>query len=155
MTIQDVEISYVKIQTTKTNGRVTGLEGSIHVLETDETKHIINCPLKVDLAKLDKKLDEKKDDTERQFKELNIDLREYRFFKKYPKIAIGVLAFTCVIMVAGTYFTIKKLDIQGKDIKANGIVNKHSNDMLKADSVRLENIDKDTKSTDSLLFLTK
>jgi hypothetical protein len=152
MTTQDVELAYVKAQTTKTNGRVTELEKTVHLVELDENKHILNCPQKEVLERIDKKIDEKKADTEAQFKELNVDLREYRFFKKYPKIAIGVFAFASLVMVIGTYITIKKLDLQGKDIKDNNIVSKRTNSILEGDSVRIQLINTNTKNIDSLLI---
>jgi hypothetical protein len=151
MTAQDVTLARIEAQTMKTNGRVTTLEQTITNVQLDETNHILNCPQKEVLERIDKKIDDKKADTEKKLEELNVDLREYRFFKKYPKIAIGVLAFTCVIMVLGTYATIKKLDIQTNSIKANGVIGVSSNLLLKATTLEMNKDQNNAPLIDSLI----
>lgn len=65
-TIVKSELSKIKDQTIKTNGRVTELE-------KNELHHPINCPIRVRVEDIDK------------------DLTEYRMIKRYPKLALFVL----------------------------------------------------------------
>lgn len=69
------KLDRIEQQTTKTNGRVT-------ILEDKELKHIIECPV------------------QKQVDEMKEDLFEYRIFKKYPKIAAGVMIIVGLSAVA-------------------------------------------------------
>lgn len=75
----------VEEQTKKTNGRVNNHEDEINDLKTADATHILNCP------------------NVKEIQKINDDLNEYRLFKKYPKIAIGILALSCIIFIGGTY----------------------------------------------------
>jgi hypothetical protein len=102
----------IEKQVTLTNSRVTHAEDDIREIEKDinllkdaNRDHIVACPQADIIQKIANDLIEKKQDTEDKLHNLDVDLREYRIFKKYPKIAIGVLAFTCITMIAGGYIT--------------------------------------------------
>lgn len=148
---QDVTSARIEAQTSKTNGRVTTLEGHIHTIELDETKHVLNCPQTERLQIIDSKIDIEKAEINARLKELDVDLREYRMLKKYPKVAIGILVFCCLIFVAGTYTTLTKLSSQNKQIDANNSLMLDNNALLKADSVSFEALKKNSKKLDSLL----
>ena len=70
------KLDAIEKQTTATNGRVGVLEGK-------ESTRYINCPIKP------------------EFEKLNEDLTEYRMLKKYPKLAIGIIAVTVLIFLYG------------------------------------------------------
>jgi hypothetical protein len=152
MTTQDVTLARIELQTTKTNGRVTSLEGVINDVKLDEKEHVINCPVKEELVLIDKKLDLKKADTDKKLEELNVDLREYRFFKKYPKIAIGVLTVTCVTLVLGTWITLQKIGVTtiSTNTKAQNIENTLK-DNTKEIKTNDSAVSKDLQTIDSLL----
>lgn len=94
----DNELKDIKIQTTKTNGRVTELEKI-------DGKHFIDCPNVEIIAN-------NKEEIDKKLKELDVDLREYRFFKKYPKIAIGIVVISCIALFIGGYIAWNKFSIQ-------------------------------------------
>lgn len=83
-------------QTTQTNGRVNDLEKVVGGLEADLLKHPLECTLK------DK------------FEKFEEDQLEYRFFKKYPKTAITLLA----IAVLGIALGFGSLHIGQKNLKS-------------------------------------
>jgi hypothetical protein len=62
----------IKIQTTKTNGRVT-------ILEKDFLTHLVNC------------------NPAKEITEIKKDLEEYKMIKKYPKVFIGMIVILVVI----------------------------------------------------------
>lgn len=78
-----IELSAIKEQTTKTNSRVTHLEN-----QRDEyVKTRVDTQM---LGEVSKKVDK-----------INSDLLEYRFFKKYPKILVGVIVVMVIGMLVG------------------------------------------------------
>jgi len=86
--ITDV-LSRIEKQTTKTNSKVTNNEGRIHQLELDDRNHLLNCPQK---DKIDK---------------INKDLETLRVFEKYPKI------FVVGIVVIGIFTVLSGLSMAG------------------------------------------
>lgn len=86
----DGRLEKVEIQTTKTNGRVSDLEKKTNNIELKEATHILSCP---NIEKINK---------------INEDLSEYRFFKKYPKIAVGIIIVTCISLFMGGYIAWSK-----------------------------------------------
>lgn len=74
----DEKLERIENQTVKTNGRVTELEKK-------ELIHLAECPAMPEIQAI-------KD-----------DLAEYRFFKKYPKIAIGIV-FVLIMSFGITIF---------------------------------------------------
>jgi hypothetical protein len=80
-----IELKQIKEQVTKTNNRVTHLEENVAAIPAREIKHVIDCP---NIKKID---------------DINVDLREYRMFKKYPKIAIGVIIGACLFIIFTTF----------------------------------------------------
>jgi hypothetical protein len=82
------ELTYIKEQTTKTNSRVSHLEDDIVSLKLADVNHVVNCPI-------NPKVDQIKD-----------DLEEYRVMKKYPRLAIILIAvFVCATIFS--YFEIR------------------------------------------------
>jgi len=74
------KLDAIEKQTTRTNGRVTELE-------TKESTHVVNCPVAAKVERIDG------------------ELIEYRMFKKYPKLGIGIVA----VLVLGLFFTFYKV----------------------------------------------
>ena len=83
---ENVEDRLVRIeaQTIKTNGRVSELEHK-------ELTHIQNCPMS---PKIDK---------------INEELAEYKMFKKYPKIALALIAGAVLLFLITTFESIEKV----------------------------------------------
>ena len=83
---ENVEDRLVRIeaQTTKTNGRVTSLEHK-------ELTHIQNCPMSPKIEKI------------------NEELAEYKMFKKYPKIALALIAGAVLLFLITTFESIEKV----------------------------------------------
>ncbi len=79
----------IEIQTTKTNGRVTLLENTVE-------HHPIHCDVKPVVEKIQE------------------DLAEYRFFKKYPKVFIGILLVTMLSIGFALYETYTKVSSNSK-----------------------------------------
>lgn len=77
-------ITEIKAQTTKTNGRVTELEKK-------ELTHIQSCPVAPKVEKI------------------NEELAEYKMFKKYPKIGIAIIAAAVLIFIITTFESIEKV----------------------------------------------
>ncbi|MCK9429727.1 MAG: hypothetical protein M0R17_06950 [Candidatus Omnitrophica bacterium] len=118
----------IEKQVILTNSRVTHAEDDIREIEKDinllkdaNRDHIVACPQADNIQKIADDLIEKKGDTEKKLRDINIDLIEYRMFKKYPKIAIGVLAFTCITTVIGAYITYHQVRITTTNIDNNSI----------------------------------
>jgi len=88
---QDSCLEEIEAQTKKTNGRVTDLEKA-------GIQHIITCPQIEKIKELDKKIDEKKGDTEEKIALIHEDLSEYKMVKKYPKIGLAVIIISCVVL---------------------------------------------------------
>jgi DNA integrity scanning protein DisA with diadenylate cyclase activity len=83
--VLNLQLSQIKEQTTKTNNRVTHIEEDIVDLQEKGLTHIIECPNTKDI------------------KDLNVDLREYRMLKKYPKIAIGIIVVASIMILLTTF----------------------------------------------------
>jgi hypothetical protein len=81
----------IKVQTTKTNSRVTHLEQRVVELDEQLIQHPINC---TQAQKIDKIKD---------------DLEEYRVFKKYPKIGLVIIAIFTILLVIGAYGTFQTI----------------------------------------------
>ena len=86
------QLSSIEIQTTRTNGRVTELESKVDKVEKDIITHPINC------------------NQVGEIKKIREDLEEYRFFKKYPKVFIGIILVAAVITWYGFRQLNKKTD---------------------------------------------
>jgi hypothetical protein len=71
----------IKEQTTKTNGRVTDLESQIGALDKAFAIHPVNC------------------NSANEIKDIKKDLEEYRMIKKYPKLALIIIAFFIVTTI--------------------------------------------------------
>lgn len=84
----------IEAQTKKTNGRVTKLEEVTNILILKDATHQINCPQASRLKAIEEEVENYKN-------RINADLQEYNFFKKYPKIAIGAIAITVVVLLFG------------------------------------------------------
>ena len=80
------KLAAIEKQTTKTNNRVSKLEEK-------ESTHIINCPVAPKVEQIDK------------------DLSEYRMIKKYPKVFIGIIAFSVIVFIYGFRRIIQKQDV--------------------------------------------
>ena len=83
---ENVEDRLVRIeaQTIKTNGRVSELEHR-------ELTHIQNCPMSPKIEKI------------------NEELAEYKMFKKYPKIALALIAGAVLLFLITTFESIEKV----------------------------------------------
>ena len=83
---ENVEDRLVRIeaQTIKTNGRVSELEHR-------ELTHIQNCPMSPKIEKI------------------NEELGEYKMFKKYPKIALALIAGAVLLFLITTFESIEKV----------------------------------------------
>lgn len=78
------DIAEIKVQTTKTNGRVTELEHK-------ELTHIQLCPQTEKIEKI------------------NEELAEYKMFKKYPKIGLAIIAAAVIMFLITTFESIDKV----------------------------------------------
>lgn len=103
MSNYSVELKFKTVQTTlnsieeqvkKTNGRVTKLEEVTQSLILKDATHLLNCPQGNRIKEIENEIENYKT-------KMNTDLEEYNFFKRYPKIAIGTIAFLVVIMLLG------------------------------------------------------
>ena len=84
-TIHDT-LTRIEAQTVKTNGRVAELE-------TEMLTHPMNCS------------------SAKKVEKMSEDLEEYRIVKKYPKIAIYIIAFFVITAIFGAY---NFIDIKNK-----------------------------------------
>lgn len=91
----------IEKQTTLTNGRVTELESKVDVVEKDLLTHPIRCT------------------QVREITEIKRDLEEYRFFKKYPRVFIGIILVAALVAWYGFRQLNKKIDKQGIPIVTN------------------------------------
>lgn len=94
-------LSFIKEQTTKTNGRVTKTEDDIKKLNILDSQHIANCPRVKDIEKLENKIQVMDDN--------NLIVK---IWNKYPK-QLALLVIVGVIITLGTLgytlYTIKTL----------------------------------------------
>ena len=95
------QLSSIEVQTLKTNGRVSVLENKVDEVEKDLLTHPIKCTQVKEIAEIKK------------------DLEEYRFFKKYPKVFIGIIIVCAVIAWMGFRQLNNKIDKQGIPIVTN------------------------------------
>jgi len=87
------KLDYIKEQTTKTNSRVSDVEGRVSEVEDEVIKHPTNCP---QVAKIEG---------------INKDLEVYRVIKKYPKLVlvlIAIFVIGIIISAVGTFETFSK-----------------------------------------------
>ena len=82
-------------QVKKTNGKVLKLEGTVYNLQLSDAMKSISCPQHLTRMK------EIEEEVETFKTKINADLEEYNFFRKYPKIAIGVIAVAVVVLLLG------------------------------------------------------
>jgi len=80
-----IELAAIKEQTTKTNNRVTHLE--------DQRDEYLKTRVSTDML----------EDVDRKVGEIQEDLLEYRFFKKYPKIFVGTILVMAIVMLTGFF----------------------------------------------------
>lgn len=86
------QLNNIEKQTTRTNGRVNKLEESVIELQLSNAKHVYNCPQNNRFDKLEKALEDYKTEN-------NKNLTEYSFVKKYPKISIGIIVVSVLIIL--------------------------------------------------------
>jgi len=110
LTIDD-RLFKIETQTTKTNGSVRDNEKRIVELEKADIEHIVRCPAIP------------------QIQEINDQLAEYKMFKKYPKIGIGVLLIALIIVAMSGLELFNKLKVT-KQLVENQILLKSNNDIL-------------------------
>lgn len=91
------QLSSIEIQTTKTNGRVCVLENKVDQVEKDLLTHPMTCNQATEI------------------KEMKKDLEEYRFFKKYPKVFIGIILVAALI----TWYGFRQLNNKTNQIMSN------------------------------------
>ena len=78
-------LNVIKEQTIKTNNRVSHLEDTVVDLRIKEVEHVKNCPVAPDV------------------KQIKDDLLEYKFFKTYPKLLIGLIAVIVIVIIFNIY----------------------------------------------------
>jgi len=74
-------LTRIEAQTTKTNGRVTELEETVHNLELQDKDHVLSCPHGTRIGEIDR------------------DLEEYRMAKRYPKFTAGAIVMVGIGVV--------------------------------------------------------
>ena len=89
-------LSAIKEQTTKTNSRVSRLEDAVIDLKLADSKHVLNCPVVPDVANMKKSIQETKENMDKE-------LLEYRFFKKYPKVIVFIIAVIAGVVMYRTF----------------------------------------------------
>ena len=96
----DKQLASILVQVNKTNGRVTDLEKDVKKLELSDITHIMTCPQAKAIAELKAQVDQNRND-------INKDLVEYSFIKKYPKISLLLVSVLTFILLFSTveYFT--------------------------------------------------
>lgn len=100
-TVVNSELRQIKEQTIKTNSRVNHLEDDVKALQKDAYVHIAECPAIEKINKIDE------------------ELMEYKVFKKYPKLTIGVLAIACLLFLISTLTTINRVALNTSSVQAN------------------------------------
>lgn len=80
----ELQLAHIVEQTTKTNGRVTKLEGQVDVLENRNMSHILNCPVKKEFEDFKLKTDN--------------DYLLLRVMNKYPK-ASGIIVIILLMLI--------------------------------------------------------
>lgn len=114
----NAELKQIKNQVTLTNSRVTHLEENVVSLKLKEVSHFTDCP---NVLKIEN---------------IGNELIEYRIFKKYPKIAIGMLAITCFIVIATTMITIEKFKVSATTMQQSSLQNMHQIEKLDSILIR-------------------
>jgi len=87
--INNIKFDSIIKQTTKTNDRVGHLEECVQDLKIKEVEHVQNCPAMPKIT------------------EIQADLLEYRFFKKYPKLAVMLIVMFVIMAGFTVYRAIK------------------------------------------------
>lgn len=100
-------LSRVEEQTKKTNGSVAAITARVIDLEKKDIMHLITCPQTAVIAEM-------KEDLLKKEKDLSDDLQEYHLLKKYPKIGLGIVIVTCILLAIGVYYSYSSL---AKDVK--------------------------------------
>jgi len=100
-TVVNSELRQIKSQTTLTNSRVNHLEDDVRELRISTNEHAIECPAMEKIEKIDE------------------ELMEYKVFKKYPKIGIGVLAVTCLLFIFSTWLVVSRVGTNTSAVKSN------------------------------------
>lgn len=88
-------LSYIKEQTTRTNGRVTILETKVNEIIINESKHIMSCPRITDIKELEQKLD--------TFAEENFIIK---VLNRWPKQVVGVIIAGVIITMCVAAYSI-------------------------------------------------
>jgi len=96
------KLEQVVTQTTKTNGSVAAVTERVIQLEKQELIHFVNCPQTSVIAELKKEISVENDKRDE-------DLQEYHVVKRYPKLALSIIAGTCILLVLGTYLAYRGL----------------------------------------------
>lgn len=113
-TVINTQLTQIKEQTTKTNGRVSELEPKVQELQLREVTHYTECP---NVKKID---------------DINGKLLEYNFFMKHPKTVIAGIAVVCFFMIATSLLTLEKFSVSANTIKNN---KQNIEQNIKADSL--------------------
>lgn len=87
---QNETLIRIEAQTVKSNGRIGKLEDAVYELRVKEANHIVSCP---NVKRID---------------EIEKDLSDYNFFRRNPKIGIGIIVAS-VLIVLFSYFEMKNL----------------------------------------------
>lgn len=94
----------IDVQVKKTNDKVLKLEDNVYNLQLSDAMKSVSCPQHLERMK---EIEEEMS----QFKEkVDSDLQEYNFFKKYPKISVGIIAIIVIIMLATAVEITDKLE---------------------------------------------
>lgn len=91
------KLEAIKVQTTKTNGRVSDLEDDVSDLKDKLALHPIECSKAKDIESL-------KD-----------DLIEYKIIKKYPRATALLIAFFVIALLVSAYGTFSTISSNFKD----------------------------------------
>jgi peroxiredoxin family protein len=108
----------VEIHLSKMNGRIASSETEIRnaLIEREKNRE----HQRAESERLDQKIEESKNihilacPQTAKIEAINEDLREYKMFKKYPKIAVGVLVFFVISFGIATYETYTKVAVNTK-----------------------------------------
>lgn len=95
------KLEAIKVQTTKTNGRVSDLEDDVSALKDKLALHPIECSKAKDIESL-------KD-----------DLIEYKIIKKYPRATALLIAFFVIALLISAYGTFSTIssNIKAKETR--------------------------------------